>query len=183
MHRQLQLLLPARAKVKNAHQEDNHHELATMSKDASLQPKGSPHESRETTGHVSFIGRWWGLHIAPDVPEAQCREHFALERTLLAYVRTASAFAQIGVTIAQLFKLPRESLHLSPAVQRLGHALGPTAQCFAIVTMLVGAFRCARQQGRIAHHGRSKPPGNMAWLLTGLLLVFVVLSLVAVRSH
>ncbi|KXT17702.1 hypothetical protein AC579_9028 [Pseudocercospora musae] len=176
MHRHLPFRFPARAKVKDKHQDNNHHELATLSKEPCLQAKTSAQQSRHTAGCLSIIAHWWSLHIAPEVPEAQCRDHFAVERTFLAYVRTASAFAQIGVTIAQLFKLTRESLDLSPAVWRLGHALGPAAQCLAMVIILVGAFRCSRQQGRIAHHGRSKPPGNMAWAMTGLLLTFVILT-------
>ncbi|KXT00992.1 hypothetical protein AC578_4443 [Pseudocercospora eumusae] len=183
MHRHLHLRFPARAKVKNAQQDGNHHELVTLSEEPSLRPKSSANGNQHPTGHLSSIRQWWSLHIAPEVPEAQCRDHFALERTFLAYARTASAFAQIGVTIAQLFKLTRESLDLSPAVWRLGHALGPTAQCFAIVIVLLGAFRCSRQQGRIAHHGTSKPPGNMAWLLSGMLVIFAILSLVAVRTR
>ncbi|KAF7184937.1 hypothetical protein HII31_13749 [Pseudocercospora fuligena] len=184
MRRHLHSRFPARAKVRNAHQNDSHHELDTLSKEPSLPTNSSTNDKRDkTAGHFSIVRQWWSLHIAPEVPEAQCRDHFALERTFLAYVRTASAFAQIGVTIAQLFKLTRESLDLSPAVWRLGHALGPTAQCFAMVIILVGAFRCSRQQGRIAHHGISKPPGNMVLLLSGLLLIFVILSLVAVRKH
>ena len=64
----------------------------------------------------------------------------ALERTFLAYVRTASAYAQFGVTMAQLFRLNLSHRGFqTPLTLKIGKALGATTEAIAIVVMLIGA--------------------------------------------
>ena len=74
----------------------------------------------------------------------------ALERTFLAYVRTASAFALFGVSAAQLFRLQGT---LDPSLIstyfRLGRPIGAAAEIVAIVVVVLGAVRCWMQQRRI----------------------------------
>lgn len=74
----------------------------------------------------------------------------ALERTFLAYIRTASAFATFGVAAAQLFRLQGT---LQPSLIstffQLGKPLGAAAEAVAIVVTLVGGLRCWKQQQKI----------------------------------
>lgn len=84
------------------------------------------------------------------------RDHLALERTFLAWLRTSLAFASIGVAVTQLFRLNtvRSS---APAIDyyetiltssdttqhfcRLGKPLGTTFIGISIATLLLGSNR------------------------------------------
>jgi len=61
--------------------------------------------SQPATGHLAPLRRFWRQYIAVKVPHNQCRDHLALERTFLAYLRTSLGLAMAGVTIDQLFAL------------------------------------------------------------------------------
>ncbi|PGH30563.1 hypothetical protein GX50_06696, partial [[Emmonsia] crescens] len=56
-------------------------------------------------GILAGLKRYWFRYVSVTVPRSQNRDHFALERTYLAYIRTSLAFAFQGVLIAQLFSL------------------------------------------------------------------------------
>lgn len=93
---------------------------------------------------------FWSKHIRLTVSEDSWRDHLALERTYLAYVRTASAYAQFGILLAQLFRLNVSSIGEStPMSLRIGSALGATTEGIAIVVLLMGAVYWARQQRRL----------------------------------
>lgn len=90
----------------------------------------------------------WLKHIRITIDEAECRDHFALDRTFLAYIRTASAYAQVGVTLAQLFRLNNYSSNggRNPTSLKFGNALGAATECVAIGVSLVGFFYFLKQQ-------------------------------------
>lgn len=75
----------------------------------------------------------------------------ALERTYLAYIRTSLAFAVLGVTIAQLFRLQN-----SPAPNTasgffvLGIPLASVCHGTALIFTILGAHRFWRQQKAMA---------------------------------
>jgi len=91
---------------------------------------------------------WWNAHVSVKVDVKYRRDHLALERTFLGYLRTSLALSMTGVVIAQLFRLQR-----SPTANpTFGfYVTGePLAACFiasSIVVVLLGAFRFWRQQG------------------------------------
>ena len=93
---------------------------------------------------------FWSSHVRITIHEAECRDHLALERTFLAYIRTASAFAQFGIVVAQLFRLTitSEGVMRSSAL-RIGKALGATTEALAIVIALIGAAYFAKQQSAL----------------------------------
>ncbi|KAF3031063.1 hypothetical protein E8E15_011627 [Penicillium rubens] len=53
------------------------------------------------------ICRLWTRNVVITVPQKSNRDHFALERTFLAYIRTSTVIAMQGVLVAQLFRLQR----------------------------------------------------------------------------
>ncbi|KAI5305954.1 hypothetical protein KEM56_002756 [Ascosphaera pollenicola] len=84
------------------------------------------------------------------------RDHLALERTFLAWLRTSLAFASIGVAITQLFRLNTITLPTDPftpttkqpngdgsieRVSRVGKPLGGTFIAIAILVLLTGFRR------------------------------------------
>ncbi|KAF2650179.1 hypothetical protein K491DRAFT_697514 [Lophiostoma macrostomum CBS 122681] len=93
------------------------------------------------------IVRFWTRHVSVTIDEGSHRDHLALERTFLGYLRTSLAFAMTGVVIAQLFRLQ----HVENPNRTFGfYILGtPLAACFitfGAVVLLVGALRFWRQQ-------------------------------------
>ena len=111
--------------------------LPQQREDDTLQPQPGHHTS-------------WYKTVRITISEAECRDHFALERTFLAYVRTASAYAQFGVTVAQLFRLntTQQGIGLPPSL-KIGTAVGATTEGVAILIILAGATYFMKQQHRL----------------------------------
>ncbi|EXV04269.1 DUF202 domain protein [Metarhizium robertsii] len=79
------------------------------------------------------------------------RDHLALERTFLAWLRTSLAFASIGVAVTQLFRLNTtisdgNGNSDSATLRRLGKPLGSAFLGISILTLLLGARRYFRGQ-------------------------------------
>ncbi|RAL02538.1 DUF202 domain-containing protein [Aspergillus ibericus CBS 121593] len=110
------------------------------------------HTSRETSKGVwGRIRRFWTRNVVLTVPQKSNRDHFALERTFLAYIRTSVMVAMQGVLIAQLFRLQ----HLTSPDNALGfYEVGvPLAvSCYgvAILIAFMGAYRFWKQQNVVA---------------------------------
>ena len=90
---------------------------------------------------------WWNRHVSVKVDVAYRRDHLALERTFLGYLRTSLALSMLGVIIAQLFRLQKSPNHSDT----FGYYVSgiPLAACFisaSIVIVLIGAVRFWRQQ-------------------------------------
>lgn len=89
------------------------------------------------------------------VEQQQSKSHangpVALERTFLAFIRTANAFAQAGVAIAWLFRI-NDSVAASQDTSSLhaGKAIGAATVCVAIVVALSGAGFFMSQQKHIS---------------------------------
>lgn len=90
------------------------------------------------------VGEWYTILISSNTNYLQT----ALERTLLAYIRTSVVIAMQGVLIAQLFRLQQPSDRLKFYVA--GKPLAVTCHCVAILVALIGAYRFWRQQGAIS---------------------------------
>ncbi|KAE8336440.1 hypothetical protein BDV24DRAFT_155176 [Aspergillus arachidicola] len=58
------------------------------------------------------LRKWWLTNIRPEVAaeDGDPRDFLALERTFLAYVRTANALASFAIVAAQLFILHHDSV-------------------------------------------------------------------------
>ncbi|KAJ3895298.1 hypothetical protein GG344DRAFT_86008 [Lentinula edodes] len=71
------------------------------------------------------------------------RDHLALERTFLAYVRTSLAIASTGSTntTAALVQLFTVSSNSTSNIQSYAQPLGSTSVCLGIVVLLIGLIR------------------------------------------
>ncbi|KAJ5696234.1 hypothetical protein N7536_006646, partial [Penicillium majusculum] len=135
----------------------------------------SRHRLEARHGLWGQICRFWTRHVIITVPQKSNRDHFALERTFLAYIRTSTVIAMQGVLVAQLFRLQRPS----HAIDRLsfyevGIPLSVTCHFVAVVVALIGAFRFWRQQNAIVR-GKVYAGG---WELNsvGILLFIIILA-------
>ncbi|MCJ1242883.1 hypothetical protein MMC30_000079 [Trapelia coarctata] len=115
------------------------------------------------------ITRFWTRQVVLSVHHEDCRDHFALERTYLAYFRISLALAILGVVIAQLFRLqnqvsklpssptspsnpsnPASPTHSAFGFFRLGIPLAAICHGTAILVTFIGGWRFWRQQNALA---------------------------------
>ncbi|PHH62004.1 hypothetical protein CDD81_7628 [Ophiocordyceps australis] len=113
------------------------------------------------------------------------RDHLALERTFLAWLRTSLAFASIGIAVTQLFRLnmslsDTDTLDQS-ALRRLGRPLGACFLAISILTLGLGFRRYFNGQQWIL---RGKFPASRGTIivvgLMALAIMFVSLIVVVV---
>ncbi|KAL2813459.1 hypothetical protein BDW59DRAFT_31168 [Aspergillus cavernicola] len=101
-------------------------------------------------GVLGSIQRFWTRNVVLTVQQKRNRDHFALERTFLAYIRTSVVLAMQGVFIAQLFRLQSVSTIKGLGYHEVGVPLSVTCHGAAILTAALGAHRFWKQQGAIA---------------------------------
>ncbi|KAJ5990714.1 hypothetical protein N7499_011259 [Penicillium canescens] len=111
----------------------------------------STQERAAGKGPWSRIRRFWCRHVILTVAQKSNRDHFALERTFLAYIRTSTFIAMQGVLIAQLFRLqqPNTEVHYL-SFHAVGIPLSVACHFVAVLVTLIGAFRFWRQQNAIS---------------------------------
>lgn len=92
------------------------------------------------------IRKWWARHISLVILDTSDgstggdpRDYLALERTFLAYIRTATALLSLGVIFTQLFLLKQRD-------PLIGSIFGAITSCGGIVVVLIGCVRYFRQQ-------------------------------------
>ncbi|KAJ5924253.1 hypothetical protein N7466_008440 [Penicillium verhagenii] len=132
------------------------------------------------TGLWSRICRFWTHHVTLTVPRKSNRDHYALERTFLAYIRTSVVIAMQGVVIAQLFRLQR-----APTAEdrlrfyQVGIPLAVSCHCVAVIVALIGAYRFWRQQSAISLgkvHAGGWELNSVGILLFAIILVTLIVS-------
>jgi uncharacterized membrane protein YidH (DUF202 family) len=120
------------------------------------------------------VKRFWRRQISVSVPHEDCRDHLALERTFLGYVRTSTALVMIGITVAQLFRLQSNP---SPGGKVGFHVTGtPLAGlfiCLAILVAVSGGWRFWRLQNALVR-GKIRAAG---WEVTLVGVSTIVVSL------
>ncbi|KAI5120146.1 hypothetical protein M0805_003633 [Coniferiporia weirii] len=99
------------------------------------------------------------------------RDHLAVERTFLAYVRTSLGLATMGVALVQLLALaPAEITH---RLQRTGKALGAVTEVLGLGVIIIAALRYFGMQKALIK-GKYEPAGLMIWLIAGATGALVV---------
>ncbi|KOS45185.1 hypothetical protein ACN38_g3935 [Penicillium nordicum] len=140
-------------------QEDNDLDYSTPSGSSGEEHRVSTYrttsqaDSRRREARKGLWGqlcRFWARHVNITVPQKSNRDHFALERTFLAYIRTSTMIAMQGVFVAQLFRLQRPSQTVDRlSFYEVGIPLSVACHFVAVIVALIGAFRFWRQQNAI----------------------------------
>ncbi|KAJ6446304.1 DNA-binding protein SMUBP-2 [Purpureocillium lavendulum] len=107
------------------------------------------------------------------------RDHLALERTFLAWLRTSLAFASIGIAVTQLFRLNTSLSDTgsdigSSTLRHLGKPLGATFLAISILTLLLGFRRYFHGQDWVI---KGKFPASRG---TIIIVAFVALAIMIV---
>ncbi|KAL2885333.1 hypothetical protein HOO65_080283 [Ceratocystis lukuohia] len=89
---------------------------------------------------------FWKSHVSVSVDIRASRDHLALERTFLAYLRTSAVGAVTGTTISQLFVLGSDNPGSDFNYSTVGKPLATACYIFAILTIAVGTYRVWRLQ-------------------------------------
>ncbi|KAF7932104.1 uncharacterized protein EAE97_009125 [Botrytis byssoidea] len=142
-------------------------------------------EDGSRTKRSGRIGKWWKRmmdeygSIELENKGSVARDHLALERTFLAWLRTSLAFASIGIAITQLFRLNTSS-STTPAppepkssLRHLGKPLGATFVGISILMLSVGFHRYFEGQFYIIRGKFPASRGSIALvaMITGALMV------------
>jgi uncharacterized membrane protein YidH (DUF202 family) len=113
------------------------------------------------------------------------RDHLALERTFLAWLRTSLGFASIGIAITQLFRLNAGVRADNPkgyqTMRDMGKPLGATFIGIAIMVLLIGVNRYYESQGWLLK-GKFPASRGSIFLLTlvACLLMMATLTIVVI---
>ncbi|OBT74096.1 hypothetical protein VF21_07126 [Pseudogymnoascus sp. 05NY08] len=148
-----------------------HHRASSRAR--SRKPLGPP----KGLARVPFeLKKFWGRQISVIVDQAHNRDHLALERTFLGYLRTSQALSMLGVIISQLFTLQKSTSpdpHIGYFVT--GKPLGAICQGAAMLTLMLGTFRWWRQQNAITR-GKALA-GGFEITVIGLLVLLLCIVL------
>ncbi|KAL2133804.1 hypothetical protein VTI74DRAFT_1661 [Chaetomium olivicolor] len=118
------------------------------------------------------------------------RDHLALERTFLAWLRTSLAFASIGIAITQLFRLNTSltddgDVEHAQKLRHLGKPLGTTFLAVSILILLLGYNRYLQGQYWVI---KGKFPASRGTIMLVSFIAFAVtlaslIVILAVQSN
>lgn len=129
-------------------------------------PAPSSHHSEHRHPWVRFLAAFWSHQVSVVVPHEALRDHLALERTFLAYLRTSSAISILGVVVAQLFRIQHAAHPADFGFFVLGKPLAALCQGAAIYCLFLGACRSWRLQNAMVR-GKAITGGFELVLLGG----------------
>ncbi|QKX62243.1 uncharacterized protein TRUGW13939_09402 [Talaromyces rugulosus] len=97
---------------------------------------GEDDDGPQQSWHRRFADKYGALEL--DNKGSVARDHLALERTFLAWLRTSLAFASIGIAVTQLFRL-NSSITPKPDHQTSSDSLNPNADVNPILPIDQGS--------------------------------------------
>ncbi|KAH8815153.1 hypothetical protein F5884DRAFT_665069 [Xylogone sp. PMI_703] len=155
------------------------------------QPRSPPTEGNAVNGNAEEEeGSWWA-RIAEKYGSVElenkgsvARDHLALERTFLAWLRTSLAFASIGIAITQLFRLNTTTACPSDQyrhLRQMGKPLGATFLGISIFVLIIGFHRYFEGQHWVIH---GKFPASRAsiTMVAGVTFALMIVSLAVVLA-
>ncbi|KAK8209328.1 hypothetical protein IWZ01DRAFT_436399, partial [Phyllosticta capitalensis] len=113
------------------------------------------------------------------------RDHLALERTFLAWLRTSLSFASIGIAVTQLFRLNTSlSTPANPSdvhLRHVGKPLGATFIGVSIVILLIGFHRYFESQHYVIR-GKFPASRGSVVVVSMIAAALIVTSLVVILA-
>ncbi|MCJ1477573.1 hypothetical protein MMC13_006246 [Lambiella insularis] len=178
---------------------DNEHEATELGDQASsshaLEPDHNDGANRSVEQGVPrhsalsqhSLKTFWRRQIAITVHHEDSRDHFALERTYLGYMRTSLAFAILGISMAQLFRLQNQET-TNPTFGPFDLAIPVASVCIgcAMVITVLGSWRFWRQQNALArgkiHAGGWEINSIAVFGLLTVVTIFVLVLVIEIDS-
>ncbi|KAH9909331.1 hypothetical protein F4778DRAFT_716352 [Xylariomycetidae sp. FL2044] len=139
---------------------------------------GSTPQAAEKHWWRDHLGIIWSIEL--ENKGSVARDHLALERTFLAWLRTSLAFASIGIAITQLFRLNtsisdrQQNDHHLQTLRKMGKPLGAAFLAISILVLLLGYHRYYQGQQWVM---KGKFPASRG---TIILVSFVAFALMVV---
>ncbi|KAF9699464.1 hypothetical protein EKO04_002257 [Ascochyta lentis] len=122
----------------------------------------------------SSVVKFWTTHVSLTIDEGAHRDHLALERTFLGYLRTSLILVMTGVIIAQLFRIQRaENPNPKIGFYVIGEPLSVAFIGMAIFVLLVGAMRFWRLQDALVR-GKAIAGGWEVFVIMGMSALLLV---------
>ncbi|KAH7132649.1 hypothetical protein B0J11DRAFT_429022 [Dendryphion nanum] len=143
-------------------------------------------ESKESGGWRQMLERYGSVEL--ENKGSVARDHLALERTFLAWLRTSLSFASIGIAVTQLFRLNTsitkdKNVASSPSIKlrNVGKPLGATFIGISILILLIGFHRYFEAQHYVIR-GKFPASRGSILLVTGVAGALIVSSLVVILA-
>ncbi|KAF8636186.1 hypothetical protein AX17_003674 [Amanita inopinata Kibby_2008] len=112
----------------------------------STQERG--HHTYGIGGSMKKFGGLFRPRIVLENKGNVARDHLALERTFLAYVRTSLAVSTAGVALVQLFAITRPTMEHQ--FKNLARPMGAVMVAYGLVILLMGMWRYFQVQRSLA---------------------------------